>query len=214
MAAPKHPKIYHILHWDRLPSVLRSGGLHCDATVSRQGLRGTVIGFQHTKDARQTKTVRGHPDIPVGQCVPFYFCPRSVMLYVIHMGNHVQLAYKGGQEPVIHLEADLRKVTEWADTHKKRWLFTLSNASSGFYEVRDNLASLDDINWTAVTSSNWNDPIAKEGKQAEFLLESFLPWTLIERVGVLTEDVRDRVCSALADHAHRPCVRICRDWYY
>jgi len=43
----------------------------------------------------------------VGDCVPFYFCPRSVMLYLIYQGNHPDLQYHGGQDLVLHLEADL-----------------------------------------------------------------------------------------------------------
>ena len=31
------------------------------------------------------------------------------MLYVIHCANHPELAYRGGQQPIIHLEADLHQ---------------------------------------------------------------------------------------------------------
>jgi hypothetical protein len=44
-----------------------------------------------------------HPGTKVGDYVPFYFCPRSVMLYVIHRANHPDLSYRGGQEPIVHL---------------------------------------------------------------------------------------------------------------
>jgi hypothetical protein len=51
-----------------------------------------------------------HPDLLVGECVPFYFCPRSVMFYLIHMRSH-ELPYKGGQGPIVHLEADHAKLS-------------------------------------------------------------------------------------------------------
>lgn len=51
--------------------------------------------------------LNSHPGLYVGQCVPFYFCPRSVMLYVIYCANHDELSYRGGQGPILHLEADL-----------------------------------------------------------------------------------------------------------
>lgn len=38
----------------------------------------------------------------VGDCVPFYFCPRSVMLYVIRKGVHQGLACQDGQKPSDH----------------------------------------------------------------------------------------------------------------
>lgn len=36
-----------------------------------------------------------HFDLYVGQCVPFCFCPRSIMLFVIHCANHPELIYRG-----------------------------------------------------------------------------------------------------------------------
>ena len=40
-----------------------------------------------------------YPDNFVGEYVPFNFCPRSVMLYILHMGNAEGLTYHGGQGP-------------------------------------------------------------------------------------------------------------------
>jgi hypothetical protein len=42
---PRHPKIYHITHIDRLPSIVASGCLWCDAENVRRGLAGTMIGM-------------------------------------------------------------------------------------------------------------------------------------------------------------------------
>ena len=58
--------------------------------------------------------LNSHPDLFVGDCVPFYFCPRSVMLYVISRANHPQLSYRGGQGSIVHLQADLRSTVAWA----------------------------------------------------------------------------------------------------
>ena len=35
MPPPRHPKIYHIVHVDRLPSIVADGCLWCDAEVVR-----------------------------------------------------------------------------------------------------------------------------------------------------------------------------------
>ena len=37
-----------------------------------------------------------------------------------------ELAYRGGQGPIVHLEADLRDSVAWADQNRSRWAFTLS----------------------------------------------------------------------------------------
>lgn len=36
MPPPAAPKIYHIVHVDRLPSIIAEGGLLCDAEIVRR----------------------------------------------------------------------------------------------------------------------------------------------------------------------------------
>src|ERR1044071_8723338 len=107
MTAPAQPKIYHIVHVDRLPSIVADGHLWCDAEILRRATPGTTVGMQSIKQRRLQATLTSHPDLCVGDCVPFYFCPRSIMLYVIYQANHPELTYRGGQEPIVHMEADL-----------------------------------------------------------------------------------------------------------
>lgn len=109
MAVPQQPKIYHIVHLDRLSSILQAGRLWSDAEGATRGASGTGIGMSHIKERRLSNTLGSHVNLMVGSCVPFYFCPRSIMLYIIHQRNHADLSYKGGQQPIIHLEADLNE---------------------------------------------------------------------------------------------------------
>ena len=212
-AVPPQPKIYHIAHVDRLPSIVAAGGLLSDAMVQAQALGGTMIGMNHIKQRRLTELqLASHPGLFVGACVPFYFCPRSVMLYLIHRRN-AELAYQGGQASIIHLQADLGAVVAWANAEPARWAFTLSNAGSYFFEDRNDLARLGEINWTAVQASNWSGGL-KEGKQAEFLVEQRFPWHLIERIGVHSAAVYGQVVNALQAHGHRPPVEVLPGWYY
>ena len=123
---------------------------------------GTTIGMNGIKQRRRTRILNSHPDLRVGDCVPFYFCPRSVMLYVIFQRNHQELVYQGGQDPIVHLEADLRQTIVWAEKHKQRWAFTLSNAGAAYFTDRCNLAQLGEIDWDAVRTKDWQQH--KEGK--------------------------------------------------
>lgn len=212
MAVPVRPKLYHICHVDRLASIVASGGLLSDAAVLQAAAPGTVIGMSHIKQRRMTELkLDSHPGLFVGQCVPFYFCPRSVMLYLIHRQN-ADLAYKGGQGPIVHLEADLHATVAWANAQGLRWAFTLSNAGAYYFEDRADLGRLGEVDWDAVTARDWRGH--KEGKQAEFLLEQGFPWHLIERIGVLSQPIATQVAHALPVGGHRPPVEIMRDWYY
>jgi hypothetical protein len=206
------PKIYHIAHLDRLSSIMADGFLWCDAEIVKRAPAGTSIGMSGIKQRRLALTLDSHPGLHVGDCVPFYFCPRSVMLYLIHQGNHPELTYRGGQGPILHFEADLYAAIEWADRQTLRWAFTLSNAGSYFFEDRNDLADLEQIDWTAVRARDWR--AHKEGKQAEFLVEHRFPWGLIERIGVQSSNIYRQVINALSTHEHRPTVEIRSDWYY
>lgn len=174
MAVPVQPKIYHIVHVDRPPSITADGCLWCDAEIIRRSPPGTTVGMNHIKQRRLQLSLTSHPQLHVGDCVPFYFCPRSIMLYLIYQGNHPDVTYTGGQGPIIHLETDLHRSVAWAQQHQRSWAFTLSNAGTRYFEDRCDLSQLDEIDWHAVQSNQWSgrgiSPSVKEGKQAEFLL--------------------------------------------
>ena len=217
MTGPAQPKLYHIVHVDRLRTIVADAHLWCDREVSLRTSRGakagTAIGMSSIKHRRLNELkLTSHAELFVGDCVPFYFCPRSVMLYLIHQANHPALSYRGGQEPIIHLEADLHAVVSWAQHKGLRWAFTLSNAGAYYFEDRCDLSQLGEINWPAVEARDWQ--ALKEGKQAEFLLEHAFPWQLVERIGVKSTRVCRAVMRALPPLEHRPPVEVQRMWYY
>lgn len=218
MATPKYPKIYHILHVDRLPSILRDGGLYCDAHVVRHSLPGTTIGISEIKARRLAHPLASYPDLHVGDCVPFYFCPRSIMLYVICKANASQLTYRGGQTSIIHLGANLHDAVAWADSQNKRWVFTTTNAGSTFFDDYNSLDQLNHVNWDAVQARRWTGPDVapgiREGKQAEFLLEGFCPWKIIKRIFVHSQSVYRQVESLIAPISHKPQIEVRPDFYY
>jgi hypothetical protein len=218
MMVPAQPKIYHIVHIDLLSSIIADGYLWCDAEIGRRGLAGPSIGMQHIKQRRLHKCLTSYPNLHVGDCVPFYFCPRSIMLYLLHQGNHFHLSYFGGQGLIIHLEADLRASVMWASESNKRWVFTLSNAGANYLEDHRDLTQLDKINWKAVETNQWSGhgipSSIKEGKQSEFLIEHSFPWHLVERIGVHSQLIYQRVMNALPLMGHRPQVEISKAWYY
>lgn len=212
-AVPQNPKIYHIVHVDRLASIAASKGLLCDAVMANHADIGTNIGLSRIKQRRLTELkLQSHGELFVGQCVPFYFCPRSIMLYMYYRNNHQDLTYHGGQGPIVHLESDLIQVVEWADQHSKRWAFTSSNAGSYYFDDYSNLNQLDEINWGVVSNDSWAGN--QEAKQAEFLIENSFPWELVSRIGVKSHDVYSQINTILQDAEHKPHSEIKPNWYY
>ena len=210
MAVPETIRLYHIVHVDRLASIIADGGLWSDASVRAAPRPGTTIGMDHLKERRLGHPLDSRPGLMVGACVPFYFCPRSVMLYLLHRGN--QVAYKGGQEPIVHLVFDLHDTAAWADGEGLRWAFTLSNAASNFFEDRADLDQLNEIDWNAVRARDWMG--AKDRKQAEFLVEREVPWMLVRGVGVQTERMAQRVARIISQAGQRTPTKVFADWYY
>ncbi|MEZ4463989.1 MAG: DUF4433 domain-containing protein [bacterium] len=213
---PPSPRIFHITHVDNLTAIITAGGLWSDAQMIAQGKGHASVGISNIKHRRLGLPVKCHEGLRVGECVPFYFCPRSVMLYLLHRSNHAELDWSGGQEPIVHLEADLHASVAWADHYGRPWAFSLSNAGAGYAQFRHRLDQLDEVDWTAVAATDFRDPAVKEGKQAEFLVFESFPWPLVRRVGVCTPAIAARVREVIVGTpgSHRPDVEVLRSWYY
>lgn len=211
---PERPKIYHITHSDNLASVVSNGGLFADSEILQGGKPATPIGMTEIKSRRRSLPVTCHHGDFVGNYVPFYFCPRSIMLFLIYRGNHPDITYQAGQSSIVHLEADLYDTVKWADTNECRWAFSLCNAGTRYAEFRNDLHNLNEINWSAVKATDFREQDIKEGKQAEFLIHKFFPWHLIGRIGVAKNQTLFKVKKQLNGLEHVPVAEIIPDWYF
>lgn len=211
---PPRPKIYHITHVDNLPAVIADGGLKSDAAMNASGGPAAPIGMSKIKRRRLSLPMHCHPGDHVGDYVPFYFCPRSIMLFVIHCANNPELLYRGGQGPIVHLEADLHDVVAWATGAGRRWAFSLSNAGASYTQFSASLGDLDQLDWTAIAATDFRPAAVKEAKQAEFLVHGVVPWTLVTTVGVHSPAIQARALTAISAGSHQPRVVVQRHWYY
>lgn len=215
---PERLWIYHIVHKDRIQSIIDDGFLWSDAEARTRASAGTTVGMMGIKNRRLTTSLGSHPGLTVGSCVPFYFCPRSIMLFLLHRGNHPEVTYRGGQEPIVHLVAEVPNAVAWAEGNNLRWAFTLSNAGSSYFEDRADLDCLDEIDWESIRATKWSgngvSRQVKEGKQAEFLIEHCFPWNLVTGIGVQSEATGRDVTRLMSGQEHRPKVKIIPTWYY
>ncbi len=214
MPVPLNPKIYHITHLDNLPSVV-DAVLWSDAERIRRGLCCTVVGMSEIKRRRlEELEVDCQPGTMVGEYVPFYFCPRSIMLYLLYRGNHPEITYHGGQGPLIHLRADLNAVLQWLQREGRQWAFSKGNAGARYASFFGDSAELDRLDWDSIPLTEWRDPDVKEAKQSEFLVYESFPWDLVEYIGVQNDATLDRVMTALARAQHQPAAGLQTGWYY
>lgn len=207
----KDREIYHITHLDNLLSVITSRALLADSFVRAGNVVHTRIGYEHIKERRLRRSVPVAAKGFLGDYVPFNFCPRSVMLYVISIGNVP--GYDGGQENVIHLVSTVNAAKKTGNP----WAFTDRHADLGYAVYFEKTAQLAKLDWDAIEASRWGGPgndETKERKQAEFLVHERFPWTSVTQIGVISEEIAKLVKSAIRSSAHKPDVLIRPEWYY
>ncbi|NLX57134.1 MAG: DUF4433 domain-containing protein [Planctomycetaceae bacterium] len=201
--------IYHITHVDNLPSILQHGRLWSDAQRIAKRLTTTNIGHSHIKARRLRRRVAVAARGMLGDYVPFNFCPRSVMLYVIHRDS-VE-GYDGGQEPIIHLVSSVGV----AIATGRPWAFTDRHAELGYARYFDSIDREAQVDWSVMPRNYWAESDEmKEKRQAEFLVHEWFPFDAVEQIGVVNERMRSRVQKILATSVFSPPVIVERSWYY
>lgn len=210
---PNDRWIYHITPIDNLPSIIADGCLWSDYQVLQRNPGHTVIGYDTIKKRRlEELPVSCHPSTFVGHYVPFYFCPRSPMLYVIHRRNE-GLTYHGGQERVVHLVSKVGVAIDACPG--RRWAFSDGNAGAYYARFCNDLAQIGQyVDWTAVGAQFWSDPTVKERKQAEFLMYESFPWTSVLGIAAIRQDVAAEVQRMCQNADHQPEVVSKPEWYY
>ncbi len=203
--------IYHITHLNNLAGIIHAGHLLSDCRVRSEGTN-QVIGFDHIKNRRMEIEVQCHPGTMLGDYVPFYFCPRSVMLYVIEC-RHDELQYKGGQREIVHLVSSIEAAIIAAG--ERPWAYSDGNAAAAYSRCYADLSGIDDkVDWTAVNAKYWSEPAVKSNKQAEFLVHDHCSWSVFDEIGVFDEKLAAKVQEILQIATHRPVINVRKNWYY
>ncbi|WP_434385736.1 type II toxin-antitoxin system toxin DNA ADP-ribosyl transferase DarT [Melittangium boletus] len=204
---PTDPDIFHITHVSNLSGIIAAGGLYSDAAISAQtGVTTQNIGYTQIKADRMLKPVPSHPGTTVGQFVPFYFCPRSVMLYVVNRGNTG--LPPGCQVEIVHLVSRVSVACQSGP-----WAFTTMNAAAAFTtQFYTALTHLNGVQWWAMNQTDWRQ--CKDERQAEFLVRHFFPWSAVQEIWVHGQMTAQSVQNLIQTAKHQPPVHVRPDCYY
>lgn len=205
--------IYHITHINNLPSILQSGGLIANSRSKQQQINYQDIAHGNIQDRRAIKSVPCGALGCLHDYVPFYFAPRSPMLYAIYRGN-VE-GYKDGQERVIYLVSEAETIFN----NNLNFVFTDGHAVMALSEYYDKLDDLESsIDWNIMKATYWantdEDNDRTRRRQAEFLVHQFCPWTSIKGIGVINSTIKAEVESILQNFKFQSPVRDYSNWYY
>lgn len=187
---------FRITHIDNIPHVIKFGLVRKDSPC--RNINFVNIGDQNVIKSRAEIIMK---DYRIGDYIPFYFGPRSPMLYVIQHGyNNVQRV-----EPekivycVIKLDNLINKNVDcvFTDGHA---LSALTN----FY-TKDRLSQINDIvKYADVYSTYWNsenDIDLKRRKEAELLVKNDLPVCFICGYVVYNEKAKQKLIEmGIADN--------------
>lgn len=203
-------KIYHMTHIGNLASILKEGRLLCDARAPRCNPRS--IAYGDLKMKRAVRTVPVPPGGVVADYVPFYFAPRSPMLYAIYTG-YVRSGLS--QSEIVYLVTSVETVAGAG----KPFVFTDRHPLSYFPRFSNDLNQLNHfVDWNVMRSERWHDcpeyRDRKSRRQAEFLVYQELEWTLIEQIGVYDSARLEAVLQQLQHADHQPPVSVQGSWYY
>lgn len=185
----------------------------CDNERLRANLHCVGIAHNHIKERRARRAVTKASGGTLSDYVPFYFAPRSPMLY--SLGGGFVEGYAEGENPIVHLVTSAEAVSAaglpftFTDGHAEL-------AVSGFFDNLDDLATK--VDWQVMKSTSWGDtseePDRKRKRQAEFLVHHSAPWTLVQNIGVKTQATKMEIEEMLGAGTHRPTVTVKRNWYY
>jgi len=204
--------IYHITHKDNLPEIISKGGLFAQNQMECESIEYSNIAHSGIQDRRSETIVPCGPGGHLHDYVPFYFAPRSPMLYAIKMGNVAGCS--ATQADIIYLVSSAQTI----EAAKVGFVFTDGHGIMQLSEFYDDLDYLSEIDWDIMKERYWSDtredPDRKRRRQAEFLVFNKFSWNLVEKIGVINRTVEREVIHTISIASHKPAVSVEADWYY
>ena len=108
--ATSNPHAGRSLHESRTPRTIIGGGLLCDTRAPAVRMLQVEIGITQIKVEASAPSGAGAAGGVVADYVPFYFAPRSPMLYVIERGSVP--TYDQGCDGIIYLVTTTQRLVE------------------------------------------------------------------------------------------------------
>lgn len=197
--APDPIQIYHFTHLRNLPGIV-ADGIHSDATCRREQLTQEEIGSNDIRERRLRLSVgEVGPGGCVGDYVPWYFGPRSPMMFTLGKNNY---EYQQGFDDVVYLVSSVPTVIR----HGCEWLASDRNAALNLAEFIDAEQDLEEhISWDVISATYWNNFVdGGDLRAAEFLVHGSVPWEAVELVATKTAATKAKVERLICDHRQRP----------
>ena len=217
---PEH-RVYHFTHVSHLAAIVRDG-LLCDSEIHKTQKLNYEAGDHAIKDHRRNRNVPCGPSGVVADYVPFYFAPRSPMLYRItnphQLANGGVATYDGSPHELIYLVSSV----EHLHTAGLAVVLTDRNAATGYAQFCDDPAQWfapDFIDWPLMKAQIWKNtgeyPERMERRMAECLVHGVVPWPAILEIAVHDSSIATQVKTVLASAGKNTLTpELKPEWYF
>ncbi|KPG00030.1 hypothetical protein IP86_07845 [Rhodopseudomonas sp. AAP120] len=201
--------IFRITHRDNLAWIL-DNGVHC-RNSNKQDPNFVNIGLVELIDKRRTWPVPVKPHGTLGDYVPFYFTPRSIMAYNIHTGRNVQ---QRDNEQIMLL------VTSLARLREKNVPFAITDrhacaSLANYYNTVDGLKQID---WKILRASDFSrdndDPDKTNRYMAEALVHQHMPIDALLYLACCDDKQRLWAADLVSKRKLNLEVHTKRGWYF
>ena len=207
---PIPTRVYHFTRLEHLPTIMEHG-LVCDTQAQLTQLLAVEIGNLDIKARRALTCVPVSPGGTVADYAPFYFAPRSPMMYAIHMGNVP--TYTEGTGKLVYLVTTLERLQQLS----REVILTDRNAVlrvAQFERLADGFPDDDFIDWQLMDAKYWGEyPDGRERRMAECLVHQSVPWEAFVDVAVKSRPVAERVRAMLPSRSV-PSVSVRPEYYF
>ena len=212
---PERPRptwIMHFTHIQHLETIVEYG-LLCDSQAQTFDGFEMEVGNQGIKDQRRRRMVPVDPGGVVSDYVPFYFAPRSPMMYAIEKGNVP--TYSGGCDELVYLVSTIERLVAL----DLAMVFTDRNAVLEFATYGVDPVELDSlIDWPVMKLRIWSntpdEPDRRERRMAECLVHGRVPWGAFQSVVARNQACARHAQDLLAAMGQTTRVFVRPGWYF
>lgn len=202
--------IWRIVHIDNVPWIL-DNGFHCGNSPFRSPT-WVDIGNPDLISKRSLHPVPASPHGCLGDYVPFYFTPFSVMLMNIKSGwNGV---VRRSNDEIVIFVSSLHKI----QTKSIPFLFTDRHAFARYAKFFDDLGDLDKVDWDILQRRDFkrdpDDPEKFERYQAEALIHDHCPVGALSGVICHSTSAKAILDREIQKRKLDLPVRVKPEWYF
>ena len=204
LSAPATIWLYRITHIQNMEYDIKHGLHIAKSPYANPGY--LQIGDSTLIDYRKEITAPDPPGGTLSDYIPFYFGPRSPMLFQVATGWEDIQQYP--QEDIIYYISSVPVIKE----HQLEYFYTDGHARSLTSMPYTNDDGFQKLDWDAIYSVNWRsdetDLRRKEKKQSEFLIKNHVPVSCIEYISVYNKAAEQKVVALLTKQELKIPVRI------